>query len=389
MGQTIIPAWKRLGLKLKFAQEVPETPPVNAKVATETQATFIGSEDREHNTIEPPRKKRKTESKPKETGRHSPPASKPSQDPTTNNEVPSGVNLKKQVSFTADTKGESATTNGGPSPSESSNGEAQASTAGKKQPKKKAAKNSQQLPVQKANTALDYLTQYNVARPSWKFNKNRETWILKHIFSESDIPRDYDLALSRYIHGLKGVGARERLKKQCMEFVAKENDRQNDVNEAGQSSMSGRDEQYAQRFKSELGISTTSDSAHENNADQDPEYRSWIRAQPRPMLLLLAIALEGDSLHRDGLGPRSEPEQARGAENTPRTKVKKRKNRTAVVDYDSSSSSSSSDSSETESESEGESEQRDGQMTNDQTLEDETSSSGSDSESSSDDVYNS
>ncbi|ETI26639.1 hypothetical protein G647_10400 [Cladophialophora carrionii CBS 160.54] len=382
MGQAIIPAWKRLGLKLKFAQEVPETLVVNAKVTAETQATLIRSEDREHNTIEPPRKKRKTESKPKETGRHSSPASKPSQDPTTNNEVPSGVNLKKQVSFTADTKGASATTNGGPLPSESTNREAQASTAGKKQPEKKAAKNSQQLPVQKADTALNYLTQYNVARPSWKFNKNRETWILKHIFSERDIPRDYDLALSRYIHGLKGVGARERLNKQCMEFVAKENDRQNDVNEAGESSKSGRDEQYAQRFKSELGNSTTSDSAHENSADHNLEYRSWIRAQTRPKLLLLAIALEDDSLHLDGLGPRSEPEQARGAGNGPPPKVKKKKNRTAVVDYDSSSSSSSSDSSETESESE----LRDSQVTDDQTLEDETSSSGSDSESSSDDV---
>ncbi|EXJ59852.1 hypothetical protein A1O7_03999 [Cladophialophora yegresii CBS 114405] len=385
MGQAIIPAWKRLGLKLKFAQEVSETPSKNANITAETQARVNPSEDQEPNTSERPRKKRKTDSKPKEIRAHSSPASDHSQKPTAGDKVASGVNPKKQVSFSADTKGASATTNDGLVPFESTNGEAQASAAGKKPPRRKAAKKSQQLPVQKANTALDYLTQYDIARPSWKFNKNRETWILKHIFSESDIPRDYDFALSRYIHGLKGVGARERLKSQCMESVAKGNGGQKDVNDAGNSFASGRDEQYAQRFKRELSESTSSDSANENSTDQDLEYRSWIRAQPRSKLLLLAIAVDGVSLNLNGSGPKSEPEQAGDADNGPPPKVKKRKNRTAVVEYDSSSSSSSSDSSEPESESESQSEQRGVQVTNDQTSEDETSSSGSDSESSSDD----
>jgi 20S proteasome subunit alpha 1 len=381
MGQTGIPAWKRLGLKLKYAQEVPETSR-DAKVTAETQAANISSKRSQSNTIEPPKKKRKTDSESKGTREHSPTTSKPSQNATEANGVSSERTQKKQVSFSADTKDASTTISGDLAHGESTAGKAQASAVDKK-PKKKTAKKSQQLLVQKTNTALDYLTQYNTARPSWKFNKNRETWILKHIFSESDLPRDYDLALSRYIHGLKGAGARERLKSQCIELAAKENEGQKDTNAADASSTSGRSEEYAQRFKSEFANSSTSDSAHGNDEEDDPMYRSWIRAQPRSKIVLWAIDLDDGSPQLNGSDSKSKPgsEQTGDVDHSPQPRVKKRKNRTAIVVYDSSSSSSSSDSSETESESE----ESGGQAPNDHASEDETSSSGSDSESSADD----
>ncbi|KIW69430.1 hypothetical protein PV04_05307 [Phialophora macrospora] len=382
MAQGGIPAWKRLGLKLKHAQEVPETSPRNAKVTAENQATSLSSKAPDPNTIEPPKKKRKTDSKPNGIREHSSITSNASQNATGNNGVSSERTLKKQVSFSADTKDAFATTNGDLAHGESTIGKAQTSPAGKKA-KKKTAKKSEPLLDPKANTALDYLTQYNIARPSWKFNKNRETWILKHIFSESDIPRDYDIALSRYIHGLKGAGARERLKSQCVELVAKENEGQKAINAAGTSSTSGRDEQYAQRFKDELGNWSISDSSHENADEEDPIYRSWIRAQPRSKIVLWAIDLDEDPPRLSSSDSKSKTgtKQTGGVEHSPPPKVKKRKNRTAIVVYDSSSSSSSSDSSDTESESE----ESGGQAPNDHTFEDETSSSGSDSESSFDD----
>ena len=215
-----IPAWKRLGLKLKYANENSEHLPNPNKSVANSPAIPASESPKQSipSTSEPPRKKRRTDGRANGISEHPPPASNQA---TNGNKNPSEKILKKQVSFATDTKPAYLVTD---KPSTRSNGsnaeEVQAVTPAKRSKKKsaKSHRNKTQHPAgEKSNTALEYLDQHYTARGSWKFNKTREIWILKHALSESDIPRDYDLALARYIHGLQGTGARGRLRNQCLE----------------------------------------------------------------------------------------------------------------------------------------------------------------------------
>ncbi|CDO73997.1 hypothetical protein BN946_scf185043.g46 [Trametes cinnabarina] len=53
---------------------------------------------------------------------------------------------------------------------------------------------------------------------SWKFNKARQNWIIRHVWSEEAIPETYFPLVSRYLEGVQG-GAREALIKSCREAL--------------------------------------------------------------------------------------------------------------------------------------------------------------------------
>jgi len=59
--------------------------------------------------------------------------------------------------------------------------------------------------------AVTYLQQYHAARPTWKFNKAKQTYILKNLFDIDALPPSLDPALTAYIEGLQGADARTRV----------------------------------------------------------------------------------------------------------------------------------------------------------------------------------
>lgn len=67
---------------------------------------------------------------------------------------------------------------------------------------------------------LAYLRQYHIDRDAWKFSKQKQNWILRHI---RDIPRDYEDALAAYLEGIQG-GSRDRVVEDLHKVVAKWND---------------------------------------------------------------------------------------------------------------------------------------------------------------------
>lgn len=67
---------------------------------------------------------------------------------------------------------------------------------------------------------LAYLRQYHLDRDAWKFSKQKQNWILRHI---RDIPRDYEDALAAYLEGIQG-GSRDRVVEDLHKVVAKWND---------------------------------------------------------------------------------------------------------------------------------------------------------------------
>ncbi|KAL2410678.1 hypothetical protein ABEF95_002941 [Exophiala dermatitidis] len=355
--QAGIPAWKRLGLKLKYAKD-----PTEDVLASNNSPSQSSGQDAP--TVEPPKKKRRVEP---QTSGHSKPAgsgSEPSQVPEPADGEPKAKKLKKRVSFSVDTKvtsDTSATSSPAQKPEHGTTSEALPAEPKKVKSKTKTKSKQKPLSAQKPNAALDYLNQYYKSRSDWKFNKNREVWILKHALSENDIPREYDFALAKYIHGLQGSGARERLKTQCFDQL-----RNVELSTPSEDNQA-QDEDFSRQFREALdeGPRTQSDRVRTD------EFMAWLRQQSRARLLLWSLGIDDHATSSNGT-------DGSGAQTKPATK-KKRKNRTVVVDYDTSSSDSSSGSSESESDSDSDSDsdEDDQESKKQHQPEEETSSSGS------------
>ena len=235
-----VPAWKRLGLRLKYAKDPLDTIP--ASTSTKTAGT------RGHGRVLMA-----------ETGSASPNATKrrrtmsstatPNIDGTDSTVLSpslkrtSNSGLRKKVSFTAETK----QLDGDSSKSliaawEIANSFSEdlmiaqsqlADTVESVKPKpnlkphdevKKTRQKREDVrsTPRKSTDALDYLFQFHQDRKAWKFNKNREVWILKHVLSLDDIPASYDSALSEYVQGLKSRAAKSWLADQCSKVAAED-----------------------------------------------------------------------------------------------------------------------------------------------------------------------
>ena len=386
MPQPVVPAWKRLGLKLKYANEKPEyivESKPNGVASTNRDSETIASAEEPRNLDGPPKKKRKVTSG---TENHLPadPEQQVPSDPRAPVKNAKAKKLKKRVSFAAeaDVAPESAalsTQNGIYS-------EDPATPKPKKVKKKgKSGSKLRQAGTPKTNPALEYLDQFHRAHASWKFNKNKETWLLKHMFSEQDIPKTHNLALAKYIHGLKGSGARDRLKTQCLELLKKDanNDTKNGSNVDGQHL---RDGDLLPLLKRDLEEDPDATELPSESHEDNEKYLSWIRQQSRPRLLLRSLGLDPEALHTNG----DEGLTGAGEADAGPKKKTNRKSRTTVVEYSSSSSSSSSESdsdSDTDVESDVEgaktpkAEETTSSSGSDESSTDSTSDSGSDSDS--------
>lgn len=348
MSNVHVPAWKRLGLKLKYAKETGEPLPsrpskVNGRPRSPPPAV------RPVTNSEPPSKKRRLSPALKQDNAStSPPPSKP----------------ERHVSFSADTKLVDGDTARSTLPSEAQDFlnspeyliELQKMEQPKPKPqtsngtstKSSTSINPSNSTKTKSTNSLDYLTQYHETHDSWSFNKNREVWILKHALSTDDIPTEYSLSLALYVHGIKSPNARSRLQTECVE-AAKHLPSPGSAPNVVDTDSKCRLElvTHLQEHPSQLPAITDA-------------LKMWLKDLPR--VKLLQIALRPDALmhitaHATGAEPTTNGHHAESHATAKLPASKKRKLRTTAIDLSSSSSSSSS------------------------SLSDETSSSGSDSDS--------
>lgn len=188
-----VPAWKRLGLKLKGPSS--DASPVSTAAQTRTATTnsySTPSAASQYGTFGF-NKRKQLPSNPylasdfKRTRRDD-----------YSNITPS----KKSVSFSQDT-----TNKAKPAP---------------KKPKKKAPK---QPPPPKQpfdlTPALEYLRTWNKARDSWKFNKNHQTLLIKYLYDSDAIPSADIDAFYTYIRDIKGA-SRQRLVEQARDIRKKD-----------------------------------------------------------------------------------------------------------------------------------------------------------------------
>lgn len=244
----VVPAWKRLGLKLKHQQPPSEA---NTPAVVEKESFVVPA--RKHkleSTLvenERPSKKRKQKSSEKINATSSEPA--PESDP-------SNAARRKSVSFTQDTKAEDgdsvkqlfqAWVNGERAKDSGFDTTAQSAFATPEPPRvretvdanlpeaerkvirsqkegseKEGKKGRDKKKVKKQKgakepTTLDdrpflrYLKNYCEERETWKFNKNHQNHLIKHAFDNDTIPSSYTSHLFQYIRGLQG-GVRTRLR---------------------------------------------------------------------------------------------------------------------------------------------------------------------------------
>jgi hypothetical protein len=309
MSKTHVPAWKRIGLKLKYANESAATP----KTGTKHTASPNGVTGH-------PNKKRRLDDEDKEA--------------ETSDEIietsgtksrSSSKKVKKQVSFTADTKTKDGDSAVSIIPSEEVEVMLQGPTKSK-QKKQQTPKTNGNLPSTKPNDALEYLSLYYTANESWKFNKNRDIWIMKHALSNTDIPVTYNLMLAQYINGLKSTNTRSRLRDECL------------------AKLAASDYEATQLADHLLKAGPMALAAFPDSFEgEGSALRKVASNTSRSRLLLFAL----DTMGSDAAT------LSKGHTATPR----KRKNRTAVVEDSSSSSSSSESESEDDEDSSSESDE--------------------------------
>lgn len=206
---------------------------------------------------------------------------------------------------------------------------------------------------------LAYLKQYTDSRSTWKFNKNHQTHLLKHIFNIDIVPSVYAYYIYEYVKGLQG-GVRTRLRDSALAVKVK------DLEEAFPADM-----EHPEQQKKEYESAMNEYVATMMSAEVGPNVRyeegvllglsdlampTRIAKRKRVERILAELA-SGDGETNGGtdgekdtvMGDDESQKRLRMNDGSSQKVVRKRKQRTAVVNDETSSEEDSSDSDESSS----------------------------------------
>lgn len=354
-----VPAWKKLGLELKFAKERPtdnessskpiaqentSPPELNKKrpVFEQNGGTTTKKQKLENGAIDDP-KGREDQSSKRASNPIESSESKPKEQ---DGQKQKKKKARKSVSFAADTKSS-------PDHDEQkreAEAESEAITSEKRRAEKrlKRERRPKRQPVldepNEHNSApsdpiLAYISVYHKARSQWKFQKNRETALLKHLLSVDKIPSSYNAALSAYLSGLKSDGARSRVAESATEAIeadaadlGKAETQDDDEKGRYESEIASfKDKLARERAELEEGREVGDEASSSNLTTPWPE-----RLEKRKRAELVYVLVRG--------GVPSEGQQKASAKTRPQPMERTRKMRTAIIEDTSSDASSDSDS---------------------------------------------
>lgn len=333
-----VPAWKKLGLKLKHA---PET---NGSLgadhdggANEKKRKRSSDKDGVVPPAEPvknqKRKKTKTEALKSRPDSSNPDASQPSARSSISTSPPDQEEHtpprskapRKSVSFTPDTKttdGDSvkqfyrtwlyshlakdpsfrpATANPALrliapttiSPSRSSipttSAHQTTTTTNKKAQKKPRAPTDKNHKRQESSSSsssahqssLTYLQTYHTSRSQWKFSKSRQIHLLHNLFCDSFIPFSFQPALQAYLSGLQGEGAKSRLRSAAQKIRA-EGSRPGPHGPAAANTDGDNDEARAQHREKQKPEDSSSDMSKDTQTKNEETHNTNALNQPNP-----------------------------------------------------------------------------------------------------------
>lgn len=333
-----IPAWKRLGLKLKFANDTPVLPlshtdtngSQNGLSAKKRKASLSAEVDSSTTKFVPPAKKPKKQPKiacSSQTATFTESSQSSALTPTLASvELASSTNLpqdpslvstasptakkRKSVSFAPETKAQDgdstkqlytawlAHQDEDFSPATAAQALRHVSppkihpstlpdttTSPKAPPVKKAklskkerlklsAEASAPIPI---TATLQYLQSYHTSRSSWKFNKSKQNQVLKHAFDTIKIPRSYDRALAAYMEGLeKTSNACKRLREEALAVRAADEEVEAEASDDVDTETTADDE--GEESDNEEDTEDDSDNEEEEDAEIDPEVAAKAKA---------------------------------------------------------------------------------------------------------------
>ena len=276
-----VPAWKRLGLKLKSAQDLLDSPVIVKEPALEL----------------PDAKRKRLE----EIGDSLPDSKRSRKSYTLQDSAP--LVQKKSVSFTPETKTQDGDSikqlfNSWVAEQKSQdssfrpNGQVQALTTPRApqveeqfdttipegerrvkrvtkprvdavdtlKNKKDKRLNSDQLTRTGTRPFLEYIKQYSESKETWKFHKNHQNHLLKHAFDVEVIPSDYAHLLYEYVRGLQGA-VRTRLRDIALAIKVKDLEEGATGFPDGMVDMEAKQEEYDTALKEYVATMTVKDAS--------------------------------------------------------------------------------------------------------------------------------
>ena len=435
-----VPAWKRLGLKLKYAKDAPDTKGTLDAVQEgepSKKRKFVEREAVEGPESIAPTKKAKKHKKTDDDGRngtvngrdqkHDESAAINTTEASSHSSLPSAappaktatVTKRKSVTFAPEAKttdGDStkdlydrwletqstadasfdpkkaapALTIHSPLPKPSTSNTPQSvsketedpKTKTKKKKKKRKSKSTTIKPKESLTSptktssnpsaeptnghphpALQYLTAYHTSPNTWKFSKNHQTYLLKHLFSLSALPASYSPALRSYLSGLQGRSARQTIREAALKVREEDKMWLSEILAKGRETeweKKRKREEYEAAWKSEKGtLEQFEDMREWEGGKLDFEWKLKKRRRAEEVLravgeveTLIPEARKGSESKTIVNGnATAELKQVNneinvngGPPKQPARKKRKRKRRTTGVPDDESSSSSSSSS---------------------------------------------
>ncbi|MCJ1373796.1 hypothetical protein MMC20_005026 [Loxospora ochrophaea] len=330
-----IPAWKKLGLKLKSAGETPieSSSAAISQVQGESKKRKLTPQDAKNRDGKRTKKIEAPETAKAQISRTS------SSDTLTS---PSRPGKRKSVSFTTETKTEDGasakeltdqmlakyyalnppssstptrTKNRKLSTSLNSSSIPQpnspvsksdlelpsepADTKSQKPKRQKSSKSSPIAPTPSIEPALTYLETYHTSRSTWKFSKAHQNLLFKHIFSPGTIPPSFEPALQSYLSGLTGTGVRTRLREKSIELIKEDEKLDKEKTEAeGGNMMEQSDpqrQQYAEALAREKArLAGIEDAREDYEQTLDPTWRKRFVKRKRAELILQALGGAGE-----------------------------------------------------------------------------------------------
>ena len=297
---TYVPAWKRLGLKVKPSHEAPQSyPPAGNDLPEreEIDQSISNGEDRTQSTAKLAHAPKRQRKQALDTA-----SSSQSQTPHNGNVNPlldskllPSRRRQKSVSFASGAKTEDGESTKDlyktwlaqqdleshssdvtkalreVPQSKSVNG---SEATGKKNAKKRKRSSKEGPKVikpscHKASKALKYLEEYRTSSPAWKFNKTMQTFLLHQAFDLSKIPPSYDHVLRTYLAGLAGMSSRGRLRGQAS-ILCKEDDNALVQEDTGSETMT-------EVETSEASSQKADELTRQSLKDRKDEYRAALR----------------------------------------------------------------------------------------------------------------
>lgn len=226
-----VPAWKRLGLKLKGA--APEGSPASGppeprstnvganNSASAHQAGFNADVNGRNSRALTQGSKRKQPPYTSASGARLPsdetPNKRPRKDDSWSSPAAASQKPARSVTFAEGTKSASGDVS-------IDHGDDDLKSTKKNKKKKTKKSKSAKAGLHESfslEPALAYLRQWDTARDSWKFNKNHQTLLIKYLFDEGKIPAAEIAIFYKYIRDLKG-GIRSRLRDTAKEIREKD-----------------------------------------------------------------------------------------------------------------------------------------------------------------------